>query len=170
MPTILLMVGTRKGAFFLTSDDSRSHWSISGPHMKGWEVGALTLDNRKGSRIFAGLRHEAFGPAIQVSDDLGQTWRKTENRPAYSKKSGFRMNRIWTIALDPADENVLYAGVAQAGLFVSNDDGEHWEQVSSLTSHETRSEWYPGARFSPCGGISPRQRNPRDIPPSPATS
>ena len=35
---VLLMVGTRKGAFFLTADAARKNWSLSGPHHAGSDV------------------------------------------------------------------------------------------------------------------------------------
>jgi hypothetical protein len=31
-------VGTRKGAFVMTSDGMREQWEINGPHFAGWEV------------------------------------------------------------------------------------------------------------------------------------
>src|SRR5262249_21789660 len=40
--------------------------------------------------------------------------------------------------------NTLYAGVEEAGLFVSRDGGVSWKEVSSLTAHPTRSDWWPG--------------------------
>jgi len=33
-----VLVGTRKGAFVLTSDAKRERWDISGPHFAGWEI------------------------------------------------------------------------------------------------------------------------------------
>jgi hypothetical protein len=38
MSAIRLLVGTRKGAFVMTSDARRQRWDISGPHFGGWEV------------------------------------------------------------------------------------------------------------------------------------
>src|ERR1700709_870188 len=35
---VRLLVGTRKGAFVLTSDGTRNDWSVSGPHFAGWEI------------------------------------------------------------------------------------------------------------------------------------
>ena len=33
-----MLVGTRKGAFILTSDGKREKWDVSGPHFGGWEI------------------------------------------------------------------------------------------------------------------------------------
>ena len=38
MSKFRVLVGTRKGAFVLTSDGKRQRWDISGPHFAGWEI------------------------------------------------------------------------------------------------------------------------------------
>jgi hypothetical protein len=35
---VRVLVGTRKGAFVLSSDGARRDWDISGPHFAGWEI------------------------------------------------------------------------------------------------------------------------------------
>jgi len=36
MSGVRVLVGTRKGAFILTSDGKREKWDVSGPHFGGW--------------------------------------------------------------------------------------------------------------------------------------
>ncbi len=38
MSGVRVLVGTRKGAFVLTSDGKRERWEIDGPHFAGWEI------------------------------------------------------------------------------------------------------------------------------------
>src|SRR5688500_5806808 len=38
MTGVRLLVGTKKGAFVLTSDERRQDWEVSGPHFAGWEI------------------------------------------------------------------------------------------------------------------------------------
>ena len=38
MSKVRVLVGTRKGAFVLTSDGKREKWDVSGPHFAGWEI------------------------------------------------------------------------------------------------------------------------------------
>src|ERR1700730_7427617 len=38
MSTVRVLVGTKKGAFVLTSDGKREKWDVSGPHFAGWEI------------------------------------------------------------------------------------------------------------------------------------
>ena len=35
MSGVRVLVGTRKGAFILTSDGKREQWDVSGPHLRG---------------------------------------------------------------------------------------------------------------------------------------
>ena len=38
MSAVRVLVGTRKGAFILSSDGARRSWDVSGPHFAGWEI------------------------------------------------------------------------------------------------------------------------------------
>jgi hypothetical protein len=38
MAGVRVLVGTRKGAFVLTSDERRREWEVSQPHFGGWEM------------------------------------------------------------------------------------------------------------------------------------
>ena len=48
---VQLMIGTRKGAFFLSSDASRRRWALRGPAMLGHIVHHLVLDPRDGRTL-----------------------------------------------------------------------------------------------------------------------
>ncbi len=74
MSSIRLLVGTRKGAFILTSDGSRKKWDISGPHFAGWEMYHLKGSPVDPNRIYASQTSGWFGQIIQRSDDGGKTW------------------------------------------------------------------------------------------------
>jgi len=154
---VTLLVGTNRGAFFFHSDAERRVWEMTGPHLDGWEIyslcgigangqnGHAANGNGGGNRVFAGTSHFVYGPTIRVSDDLGANWTQVEGSPHYSEESGFKLNRIWQIVPGhPSQPDTLYAGVDEAGLFVSHDGGATWEEVPGLNQHPTRSEWAPG--------------------------
>ena len=42
MSGVRVLVGTRKGAFILTSDGKREKWEVSGPHFAGWDIYHVT--------------------------------------------------------------------------------------------------------------------------------
>jgi len=74
MSTVRLLVGTRKGAFVLTSDGKRQKWDISGPHFAGWEMYHLKGSPVDPNRIYVSQSSGWFGQIIQRSDDGGKTW------------------------------------------------------------------------------------------------
>jgi len=69
-----ILVGTRKGAFVLTSDGKRQNWNVSGPHFAGWEMYHLKGSPVNPNRIYASQTSGWFGQIIQRSDDGGKTW------------------------------------------------------------------------------------------------
>jgi hypothetical protein len=143
---VKLLVGTNKGVFVYSTNEERKDWKLSGPYLNGWEVYSVLGDNRNGHALFAGTSHAAYGPSIRVSYDFGETWTEIEEGPAYSEESGFSLNRIWQLVQGaPSQPDTLYAGVEEAGLFVSHDRGLTWKELSGLTSHPTRPGWFPGA-------------------------
>ncbi|HXC69087.1 MAG TPA: hypothetical protein VN644_03895 [Pyrinomonadaceae bacterium] len=74
MSNVRVLVGTRKGAFILTSDGKREKWDVSGPHFAGWELYHLKGSPVDPNRIYASQTSGWFGQVIQRSDDGGKTW------------------------------------------------------------------------------------------------
>jgi photosystem II stability/assembly factor-like uncharacterized protein len=74
MSKVRVLVGTRKGAFVLTSDGKREKWDVSGPHFAGWEMYHLKGSPADPNRIYASQTSGWFGQIIQRSDDGGKTW------------------------------------------------------------------------------------------------
>jgi hypothetical protein len=141
-----LLVGTNKGIFVYTSNEERMDWVLNGPYLNGWEAYSVLGDSRNGNTLFTGTSHAAYGPSIRASYDFGKTWTQIEDGPRYSPESGFSLNRIWQLVKGaPSQPDTLYAGVEEAGLFVSHDRGITWSELEGLTSHPTRPGWFPGA-------------------------
>jgi BNR/Asp-box repeat len=74
MSKVRVLVGTRKGAFILTSDGKREKWEVSGPHFAGWEIYHLKGSPANPDRLYASQCSGWFGQIIQRSDDGGKTW------------------------------------------------------------------------------------------------
>jgi len=74
MSGIRVLVGTRKGAFVLSSDGKRKTWEVAGPHFPGWEMYHLKGSPVDPNRIYASQTSGWFGQVIQRSDDGGKTW------------------------------------------------------------------------------------------------
>jgi hypothetical protein len=86
MSGVRVLVGTRKGAFVLTSDEKRQKWDVQGPHFAGWEIYHLKGSPADPDRIYASQTSGWFGQIIQRSDDGGKTWHQPGTPPGESTK------------------------------------------------------------------------------------
>jgi len=136
---VTVLVGTAKGGFVLRSDDGRERWEIEGPIFKGWKVTAA--ERLSSGDYLLGTTSDIYGTAMHKSADLNN-WRQIERAPKYEADSGRQLTQIWKFA---ENDGVSYAGVSEAGLFRSEDEGESWEPVVGLNDHPTRRAWMPGA-------------------------
>ncbi len=74
MSKVRVLVGTKKGAFILTSDGQRKKWKVDGPHFAGWEIYHIKGSPKDPNRLYASQSSSWFGQIIQRSDDGGKTW------------------------------------------------------------------------------------------------
>jgi hypothetical protein len=74
MTAVRVLVGTKKGAFILTSDGKRERWSVDGPHFAGWEIYHMNGSPADPDRLYASQSSSWFGQIIQRSNDGGRTW------------------------------------------------------------------------------------------------
>jgi photosystem II stability/assembly factor-like uncharacterized protein len=136
---ILVLLGTKKGAFILESDVARRSWNLRGPFCETWPMQHVVGDASTGT-IYAAGGNEWFGPAVWKSTDLGHTW--THSSQGLSYAAGEQpIKSVWSLA---HKGRRLYAGVEPAGLFCSEDGGDTWVQVTGLRDHPSRPEWQPG--------------------------
>ena len=156
MPTSLI-VGTPKGAAVLrkTNNIWREDFVL-----RGWPVTASVRDDK--GRVYAAVNSPNYGVAIFASDDL-ENWTQLAAAPRYRpedhgnaehhrivsqadfegklKGGGRFVDQIWTLHFA---HGALYAGVSEAGLFVSRDRGESWQPVDGFNNHPSRDTWVPG--------------------------
>ena len=156
MSGIRLLVGTRKGAFILTSDEKRQRWDVSGPHFAGWEIYHVKASPVNPDRIYASQTSGWFGQVMQRSDDGGKTWNTAGNGFTYDGVPGthqwydgtarpWEFKRVWHLEPSLFDAETVYAGVEDAALFKSTDGGQSWSEISGLRKHSTGASWQPGA-------------------------
>jgi len=74
MSKVRVLVGTKKGAFILTSDGKRQKWDVSGPLFTGWEIYHMKGSPADPNRLYASQTSGWFGQIIQRSSDGGKTW------------------------------------------------------------------------------------------------
>jgi len=106
MSKIRVLVGTRKGAFILTSDGKRKQWEVDGPHFAGWEIYHLKGSSVDPNRIYASQTSGWFGQLIQRSDDGGKTWHQpgTPAGEAAKTPEGMPKSESNKFAYDTSDE------------------------------------------------------------------
>jgi hypothetical protein len=140
MSGVRVLVGTRKGAFLLTSDGTRKRWKVSGPHFAGWEIYHIKASPVDSNRLYASQTSAWFGQIIQRSDDGGKTWfqpgtpageptttpdgmpQGESNKFVYDGVPGthqwydgtqhpWEFKRVWHLEPSLSDPETVYAGV-----------------------------------------------------------
>ncbi len=155
MSKVRVLVGTRKGAFILTSDGRRDRWDISGPHFAGLEIYHAKGSPADPDRIYVSQVSSWFGQQIQRSNDGGKTWEAAGNEFKYEGTPGthqwydgtqhpWEFKRVWHLEPSLTDPDAVYAGIEDAGLFKTQDGGKSWQELPGLRSAKGNL-WQPGA-------------------------
>jgi photosystem II stability/assembly factor-like uncharacterized protein len=173
MSRVRVLVGTKKGAFVLTSDGSRKGWKIDGPHFGGWEIYHLKGSPAAPDRIWASQTSGWFGQVVQRSDDGGKSWEAVGNEFPYDGTPGthqwydgtqhpWEFKRVWHFEPSATDPDTVLAGVEDAALFRSTDGGKSWHELPGLRAVKG-SLWQPGAGGMCLHTILPDPSDPRRI-------
>jgi photosystem II stability/assembly factor-like uncharacterized protein len=153
---VRVLVGTRKGAFVLTSDAKREKWDVNGPHFAGWEIYHVKGSPADPDRLYASQSTGWHGQVMQRSNDGGKTWEPINNKFVYDGIPGthqwydgtphpWEFKRVWHLEPSLTDPDTVYAGVEDAALFRSTDAGKSWQELSGLRGHGSGPRWQPGA-------------------------
>ena len=155
MSKVRVLVGTRKGAFVMTSDARREKWEISGPHFPGWEIYHIKGSSADPNRLYASQSSGWFGQVMHRSDDGGKTWTTVGNKFEYDGDPGthqyfdgtqhpWEFKRVWYLEPSLNDPDTVYAGVEDAALFRTSDGGQTWQELAGLRDVQGHL-WGPGA-------------------------
>jgi len=156
MSSVRVLVGTKKGAFIMTSDGKREQWEVTGPHFAGWEVYHLKASPADPDRLYASQTSGWFGQVLQRSEDAGATWNAVGNQFEYEGEVGthtwydgsphpYKFARVWHLEPSLSDPDTVFAGVEDAALFKTTDGGQSWRELPALRTHDSSSGWQPGA-------------------------
>jgi len=156
MSGVRVLVGTRKGAFILTSDGLRRDWKVEGPLFGGWQVFHMKGSPVDPNRLYASQSQGWFGQQVQRSDDGGESWAPVGNEFRYEGVPGthqwydgtphpWKFERVWHLEPSLEDADTVYAGVEDAALFRSGDGGASWQELAGLREHGSGPKWQPGA-------------------------
>src|SRR5262249_15336325 len=132
MSKVRVLVGTRKGAFVLTSDGKRQRWQLNGPYFRGWEIFHVKGSPADPDRLYASQWSNWFGQLIQRSKDGGKRWEAVGNKFVYDGIPGkyqwfdgtphtWEFKGVWHLEPSLTDPEVVYGGIEDAALFRSSD-------------------------------------------------
>jgi len=122
----LIWTGANDGPFYVTRDNGKKWMNVTPKDLPpGGRVQYIEASpHRKGSAYFAVYRWLLgdYQPYIYRTNDYGATWTRLTNG-----KNGIPAD--WptrVVREDPDREGLLYAGT-EFGMFISFDDGAHWQ-------------------------------------------
>jgi photosystem II stability/assembly factor-like uncharacterized protein len=123
-----LWAGSDDGLVFLSKDDGATWSDITPPGMEADStVNTIALSPHQPGRAFLAVhryRMDDFRPLLWRTDDHGVSWDLlTDGSNGIPSDHPTR-----AIAEDPDRRGLLYAGT-EFGLFVSFDDGAHWQSL-----------------------------------------
>ena len=124
----VIWTGANDGPFYVTRDNGKK-WTNVTPKglLPGGRVQYIEASpHRKGSAYFAVYRWLLgdYQPYIYRTNDYGATWTRLTDG-----KNGIPID--WptrVVREDPDREGLLYAGT-EFGMFISFDDGDHWQPL-----------------------------------------
>jgi hypothetical protein len=125
---VVLMIGTKKGAFVADAAKPRKSFSLRGPFGGGIPAYSTLIDTRGTPRLYASSCNPFFGMKVLRSTDMGKTFKETKSAPAFPG----------------GGKKDLLCGVEPASLFRSPDGGDSWEMVAGISNHEHARKWQPG--------------------------
>ena len=143
-----ILLGTAKG--LIVYKRSSVGWEYHKELFLGVPVSIALSDPHTG-HWWVCLDHRHWGPKLQYSKDLGETWLEV-NAPKYPEGSEITpgvkasLRYIWNIAFG-VNTGTMFIGTEPGGLFVSHDHGNSFKLVQSLWDHPSRPEhWFGGGR------------------------
>jgi photosystem II stability/assembly factor-like uncharacterized protein len=112
-----IFVGTAGigGAGIWSSLDGGGSWVVPRGSKDESDCCALTSDPQRPGVIYAGLNN-----GVYRSDDGGKHFYRLE-----SPLNGFG---VWSLAIDPIDPDIVFAGCRPGAIFRTRDGGERWEK------------------------------------------
>jgi photosystem II stability/assembly factor-like uncharacterized protein len=106
-------VGTKQ-AFYM-SRDGGSTWNRRGGNLPFGDFTSILINPRNGDEIFAGNAYQTgeIGGGVYRTTNGGVTWARID-----PKTRRLPSQRIWALAFDSQDQNVLFVGSHSAGVYV----------------------------------------------------
>ena len=103
-----------KQAFYI-SHDAGATWTRRGGNLPFGDFTSILINPRNGDEIFAGNAYQTgeIGGGVYRTTNGGVTWARID-----PKSRRLPSQRIWALAFDSQDQNVLFVGSHSAGVYV----------------------------------------------------
>ncbi len=122
----VIYLGGDVGGVYKTEDHGRT-WRMINDGLAGYGVFSLAVDRTHPQTVFA-----ATDSGLCKSVDAGEHWQLLPGTgPRELRITGEKGRSIRSIAMDPADGNVIYAGSPAGKVYKSTDGGQTWKTVYS---------------------------------------
>ena len=155
----LILLGTKKGAFIVSSDTGRRSWELRGPFCETWPMNQVVAD--------PGIRHDLRRGRQRMvrSGDL-EVHRPRRHLDPFERGFGVsgrgRADQIGVERRARASTGFT-PGVQPAGLFRSDEQGQSWQHVAGLQNHPSRPHWNPGGAGLILHSLVPHPTDARQI-------
>lgn len=118
-----LCLGTAGWGVWHSPDGGQSWTRHRAPFPLNSRIQALVAHPKEARTVFAGGDTGLF-----VSQDGGARWERIGANGAAPT--------IWSLAIDPVDPDILFAGTRPTGVWRSRDCGRHWESLAIGAARE----------------------------------
>ncbi|MEC9258643.1 MAG: hypothetical protein VX541_09120, partial [Candidatus Poribacteria bacterium] len=129
----VVFAGTENG-LYRTADGAET-WQLIDSEMNGLQIWDIEISEKNPNTIFVGT----CPSDLFKSTDGGKTWICLDVELADECAGGAIIPRVTSIAIDPEDDQIVYAGIEIDGFRRSTDGGKNWETIneglSSLDIH-----------------------------------
>jgi photosystem II stability/assembly factor-like uncharacterized protein len=112
-----------RGGLFRRTTDEDAWRAVTAGLPENVEARAFLVDPRNSDVIYAGTQDGPYR-----STDGGERW----ERLGFPERNAV----VWSMAFDPHDPNVMYAGTAPVALYRSEDGGDNWKKLTNAQSPE----------------------------------
>lgn len=108
-----IYAGTKR-AFFMSTDGGAT-WTRRGGNLPFGDFTSILVNPRNTDEVFAGNAYQTteVGGGVFRSTDGGTTWARID-----PKERRLPSQRIWALAFDSHDQNILFVGSHSAGVYV----------------------------------------------------
>ncbi|MDQ8208866.1 hypothetical protein QEH52_15165 [Coraliomargarita sp. SDUM461003] len=122
-PGLIYLAGDVAGVY--KTEDYGRNWRMINNGLANYGVFSLAVDSSNPDTVYA-----ATESGLCKSMDAGETWQLLpQTGPKELAILGKKKKSIRSVAVDPRDGNVIYAGTPFGKVFRSRDGGQSWQEI-----------------------------------------